>query len=184
MNMRKNRLLFLLSALALAGGITWFSLHQTAQGPQIIEFDISRDGNEIIAIFDREWYWLLPGDRDSYSPETMLAYRAPHGDPLYAGRMKIKVLREKDQFIGFIAWYLKKPMEGFLNFVVVNPEFRGKRYAEKLVQYALDEMKKEGVQKISLVTRPSNQRARAVYNRMGFAQTGIDNDFVYFAYSF
>jgi ribosomal protein S18 acetylase RimI-like enzyme len=182
MNFKNNRLLLttLLGITLLGGSTGCFK----PQGPHIMEFDIARDGKEIMAIFDREWNWLLPGDRTTYAPEVMLAYRAPHADPLYAGRMQIKVLREADTFIGFIAWYLKSPTVGFLNFVVVNPEFRGKRYAEKLVRHALNAMKQQGVQKVTMVTRPWNERARAVYDRIGFTTTGLDDDFVYYEYRF
>jgi hypothetical protein len=45
------------------------------------------------------------------------------------------------------AIYMKNPTLGFLNFVVVDLAFRGKRYAEKMVQYAVDDMIKRGTKK-------------------------------------
>ncbi len=182
-NAKKNRLFstfFLVFFASISLTSCW---HKTNTGPQIMAFDIDRDGKQILALFEKEWDWLIPGDRSTYSPEVMLAYRAPHGDPTYAGRMNLSVLREGDQLVGFVAWYLKNSTLAFLNFVLVDPAFRGKRYAEKLVRHAMAAMTQKGVQKVTLVTRPWNKRARAVYDRMGYTQSGLDDDFVYFEYA-
>lgn len=180
-NAKKNSLFSTFFALFFASITLTACWPET--GPQFSTFDMNRDSKQIIALFEKEWDWLIPGDRTTYSPEIMLAYRAPHGDPMYAGRMNISVLRERDQLIGFVAWYLKSPTLAFLNFVVVDPAFRGKRYAEKLVRHAMEAMVQKGVQKVTLVTRPWNERARAVYDRMGYTQTGLDDEFVYFEYA-
>ncbi len=169
----------IMCALAIAaGGAAWLLLYRDA-GPPIIEFDIKRDGKAIIESFERDWEWLIPGDRDSFSPELMLAYRAPQQNPLYAGRMNIKVMRDGDKLIGFVTWYMKDVHTGFLNFVDVNPEYRGKGYAEKLVKNAMDAMIADGAQKLTMVTWPYNTRARGVYDRLGWHVVKTDNQVHY-----
>jgi ribosomal protein S18 acetylase RimI-like enzyme len=168
-------------AAALSGAGWFFFVRQT--GPQVIEFDINRDGKDIMAIFDRDWDWLIPGGRETFSPELMMAYRAPQQNPLYADRLKIKVMRDADDtFIGFVAWYMKSSDVGFLNFLDVNPEYRGKGYAEKLLRYGMDQMIKAGAKKIEMVTWPHNVRSRRLYDRVGWRVKGIEGRQVHYEY--
>ncbi|HLE76268.1 MAG TPA: GNAT family N-acetyltransferase [Candidatus Babeliales bacterium] len=179
MKQRNKRILFaLLATIAIAGAAGWFFFVRQA-GPQILEFDIARDGKGIMAIFDRDWDWLIPGSRDTFSPELMMAYRAPQQNPLYAGRLKIKVMRDGDALIGFVAWYMKSPEVGFLNFLDINPEYRGKGYAEKLLRYGMDQMFKAGAKKLEMVTWPHNVRSRALYDRVGWKVKRIDGQVHY-----
>lgn len=175
----KRRITFaysILGALAITGIFYWY-WHSYAL--RIYEFDSTRDKKSIMQMFDRDWYWLIPGDRSTFSPEFMLAYRAPQQNPLYAGRLTIKVMKAGEKFIGFVAYYMKTPEVGFLNFVGVNPEFRGKGYAAQMVQHAIDDMARRGAHKITLVTRPSNITARSVYKKLGFREVREDGTFVY-----
>ncbi len=165
---RKNGLLVALLSIAVLSTGSLFFLFRQAGDSEIIDFDIRRDGKEMMAIFDRDWDWLIPGGRDTFSPELMMAYRAPMQNPLYAGRMKIKVIRDGEKLVGFVAWYMKDPTTGFLNFVDINPEYRGKGYGDKLVRHAMDKMIKEGATKLMMVTWPHNVRARRVYERLGW----------------
>ncbi len=48
------------------------------------------------------------------------------------------------------------------------------------MQYAVDDMKKQGASIITLVTRTSNLSAQAVYKKLGFRQTYEEDGFVYF----
>jgi ribosomal protein S18 acetylase RimI-like enzyme len=153
--------------------------------PQLIyAFNYDRDAQEILNIFDVDWYWLVAQSRDEYSPDFMLKYQAPQSNRMYAGRMKIYVLREEGDFVGFVAFYMKTAESGFLNFVDVKNKYRGKGYAQQLVRYALDEMKKMGAHTVSLITRPSNTSARALYTRIGFNELFNDGEFVGYAFTY
>jgi len=109
---------FLVISIGL--GIWWLS------SSPLKDFDYARDAQEILKIFERDKYWLLSSD--DYSPEFMLKNKAPNQyDLRYFGQLHIKVLWEHDKFIGFTAYYMKAPALGFILFMAVNPEFRGKR---------------------------------------------------------
>lgn len=180
MNIRfKNRLRIVVAAVVLSmtlGISLWYYRYVT---PHIYEFSYDRDMPAISRLFEQDWYWLIPGDRDSYSPEEAFRYRAPHQNLLYAGRLAVKVMRKQNELIGFVAYYLKNPTVAFLNFVIVDPVFRGKGYADRLVKYAVDDMIRRGVKKIMLQTRPSNIKARKLYKRLGFQEIRQDETFVY-----
>jgi len=162
----------------LSLGILYHML--TPRGP-IYDFDPVRDTQEILAIFEHNWYWLISSE--DYSPEFMLTHRAPSKDPLYVGSLHIKVLREQDKLVGFAAYYMKKKRLGQLLFLAVSQEFRGKGYAEQLVRYTLKDLANMGATHAQLVTRSTNFPARKLYNKIGFYEVKHHEDgFVYFEY--
>ncbi len=59
---------------------------------------------------------------------------------------------------------------------------RGKGFAQKLMQYAIDDMRRLGAKKITLITRTSNTSAQKLYNRIGFKEIYRDEGYVYFEY--
>ena len=136
---------FKISALIISLGVIctglWF--WGNTSGP-ISDYAPLRDTQEILNIFKRDRYWLLASE--DYSPEFMLKYHAPNQELRYMGRLNIKVMHEKEKFVGFTAYYMKAPGFGFLLFLDINPEFRGKEkgYAEKLLKYALEQLKAVG----------------------------------------
>lgn len=148
----------------------------------ITEFNYERDSQAILELFNQDWYWLVANKRDDYSPDFMLKHRASKQNMMHAGSMNIYVIRENNEFVGFTAYYMKAPSIGYLNFVAIKPELRGKGYAKQLVQYSVDDLLEKGAKRIDLITRPSNTAARKLYESMGFVQTNIDDTFVYFSY--
>lgn len=179
MKLNKKIILGFVLAISLGAGVWYYTA--TDRGP-IYEFNYDRDSKEILNIFDKDWYWLVADSRDQYSPDFMLKHRAPRSSRMWAGRMHLKVLREKDQFVGFTAYYKKSDDTWFFNFLAIKPEFRGKKYASKLVEYALDDMKSRGAKQINLITRPSNKAAQATYRKAGFTETFNDGEYVGFTY--
>jgi len=179
----KKRVLLILCLVAVVGGVSqwYYWSHQSAariSSAPITDFDDARDTQDILALFETNWHWLVASD--DYSPAHMLKNRAPNENPLYKGKLSIKVLREKGVFVGFIAYYKKKPTEGFILFVAIKETFRGKRYAEQLMDYAMNDLKNQGVLTVWLITRLSNLRAQALYNRLGFYELQHDEEFIYF----
>lgn len=152
-----------------------------AQGP-IYDFDDSRDTQDILKIFDRDRYWLLSSE--DYSPEFMLKRRAPNQELQYMGRLKIKVYREHNQLVGFTAYYMMTPELGCILFFAINPDFRGKGkgYADKLMHYALSQIKKMGAQQVQLYVRIDNDRAQKFYRRTGFYETSRTSAGLYLRY--
>ena len=171
--------LTLLLGLVASGLWFWFNT-----GGPISDFNDARDTQEILKIFERDRYWLLASP--DYSPEFMMKYRAPNQELKYMGRLNIKVWREKEKFVGFTAYYMKAPGYGFLLFLDINPEFRGKEkgYAEKLLRYALGQLKMMGAEYVQLCTRIDNMPAQGLYRRVGFHEISKEDGFVYFQYDF
>ena len=165
---KKKYIIASLVALSLVAGIFWYSSNSRNQ--LIVDYDYQRDSAAIAQIFDTDWDWLIPFAKDDYSLDLVLKYKAPQQNPLYAGRLNIKVARIDDRLIGFVMYYLKKPGEWFFNFLDVIPAYRGKGYASKLARYAIDDMIAKGAQRITLVTYPHNESALKLYKKLGFVE--------------
>lgn len=174
----KKGLLALGCAMLIASGLYYKTC--CAQGP-IYEYNELRDTREMVDLFERNLYWLTVQD-DSSSFKFYLRHRTHSGNPLDFGRMSIKVLREHDQLIGFITYFMDDASTGDILFVAVNEDFRGKGYAKKLMRYAMDDLQQRGAQKIKLVTRPSNLSGHALYKRLGFVETHSNDVFSYFTH--
>lgn len=183
--MRKKiiRATIIIIGLSLLGTLIYYHLPQPKEeflNDKVLHFDEARDTKAILDIFKNDWYWLVSSD--DYSPEFMMKERAPNKDPRYRGKLNIRVLYDRDQFVGFVAYYMKNFFMGQILFLDVKKEFRGKGFAQQLMKYALNDLKKQGATLITLVTRSSNIDAQRVYKKLGFKVAVEDEGYVYFEY--
>ncbi len=170
-----------LIALSMGASLFYYYAPQPTfvQAGPISDYVDARDRQEILNMFETDHHWLVSSE--DYDPEFTLDNRAPNKrESRYFGQLKIKVLRENDQFVAFVAYYMKNFFLGQLLFIAVKPEFRGKGYAQKLMRFALDDMKKMGASMVALVTRTTNLSAQGVYKKMGFTISHEEDGFVYF----
>ncbi|WZL73781.1 ribosomal protein S18-alanine N-acetyltransferase [Clostridiaceae bacterium 35-E11] len=63
--------------------------------------------------------------------------------------------------------------EAHVTNIAVHPEVRGKGYGNKIVAAMIDMAKKEGVLRMTLEVRKSNEVAQTLYKRWGFTSCGI-----------
>ena len=169
-----------LSALLLstfAAGIWWYS---HADG--IYPYCSDRDRETVISLFDKNWYWLVSEGSISFSPEYMLDNRASSRSPEHVGNLNLFVYRAENNTAGFLAYYRKSALRGFILFLVVDDAYRGRGYARQLLEYALNDLKNQGVAQIELVTRLSNEKARGLYLGAGFHEIWRDEGYVRYEY--
>jgi len=179
--MMKQIVLASVLVTAFGGGIWYYT---SAARTPIYDFEFTRDTEPILEMFKKDWYWL-DASHDQYAPEYIvykLKNRTPHINPLYTGSMRIKVLREQDQLVGFITYHKEAADSGRILYLGVKSEMRGKRYGEQLVHYAIDDLIRMGSKKIRLVTRTDNEAAQKLYKRVGFLETSRSDGFVNFEY--
>ncbi len=169
MQMNRIKISFIALLCALFCGVGYYYHHYYMQekGP-IYEFDPQRDTQPILALFDQNWHWLIANEGSS--PAFYLKYKTPDTNPLYFGKLKIKVLRENNDLIGFVAYFMEYPDEWRLLFLAVDEKYRGKGYGTTLAQYAMSEMIKQGAKKIMLWTRLANP-AQNIYKKLGFVES-------------
>ena len=97
----KKILMIVCLGAAVAGGWYYFHTPQT----NIQEFVESRDMQKILDLFDKNWYWLTPQTREEFDPSVYFKYRTHSHSPAHFGKLLVKVLYEKESFVGFIAYY-------------------------------------------------------------------------------
>ncbi|MCA9770151.1 N-acetyltransferase [Candidatus Dependentiae bacterium] len=183
--------ILLVVAIMLGGGISYYYYHQKnnhVYAHSIIDFDYNRDAQDIMQLMKDNWYWLIaetkkdaPADLSKFNVEHMLRTKSPNDyNPEYFGKLNIRVMRDKEGFKGFVAYYKKSFYKGQLLFIAVSKQFRERGYGKILAQYVLDEFKRMGVFRVRLITRVDNLPAQAVYKKLGFKQVWTDGTYLDF----
>lgn len=163
--------------LAILFTVKYFFV-STPRDANIIKYEKSRDKEELKKIFYKDYYWLV--DNPEFSFDAVFENLSRDKNVENYGTEIINVLYVKDKLAGFITCYMKNFYEGWIHLLAVAEPFRGKRYAELLINKAIEELKKQGAQVIRVLTRPNNQSSQKVYNRMGFKEYKRDDRAVYF----
>jgi len=81
------------------------------------------------------------------------------------------VIEEQNEVIGYIMLYYIQD-EGHITNFAINPLFRKKGYATKLLSYVIDYFKKKGIVEFFLEVRESNKVAINLYRKFGFEIIG------------
>jgi len=175
------KIVFSITAIIGIGVVSAVFLYQAPpeQSSLIMDFNDDRDTADMLEIFTTDRPWLISSP--DYDPAYALRTRSPNArEEQYKGKMTIKVLRLNDKLVGFVTYYMKSPIEGFILFLAVKPEFRGKRFGPQLIEYALNDLKRRGAHFVQLVTRTDNIKAQSVYKRTGFIEKARDDRYVFY----
>lgn len=179
---KKNSILFFLG-MSVVAGYYYFSAVDSSmvamQNSAIRPYNQADHKAFIKKQFKENWYWLISSF--DYNIEHMLDTRSPNNyEPRYKGKMDIVVLHQEGQPVGFGTYYMRSSSHGEILFIAVDKAFRGKRYAQQLVLYCLEQLKKKGAKVVRLATRVENKGARKLYNRLGFPELDESQGFVHY----
>lgn len=167
--------LVIVAALTL-GFSTWY--YRVQSSSSIVDAQYPRDRDFIAKLFEKDMFWLTT--ELTHDTDYMLQHRAKSKSAQDKGKLNIKVAFEHDQPTGFVAYYKENLYLGHVLFIDVDEPFRKQGWGYKLLDYAVQELKKEGVLRIELITRLINTSARALYTRYGFKEfTRIDEFIIY-----
>src|SRR5438105_4395715 len=94
---------YLIAAFAVSGvvgGVFYYQYTKKHMLPtvQLVDFEYDRDVADVLSIFDRNWYWLMPYSQEEYEPDYLphvFAWRAPQANPFKKGTLTIKVIRHE-----------------------------------------------------------------------------------------
>lgn len=101
------------------------------------------------------------------SPWTLDSYK----EALDSNHAFIMVADEEGVCVGFAVFYLTAP-ESELPDIVVSESYRGRGIGKLLLDASLRELSLRGVDTVFLEVRVSNERAQALYEKMGFEEIG------------
>jgi len=175
---RKNwrRYLFYGSLFIVTGLVITVSLLKCSP-EAIYDYNPKRDYHNIISNLKVDWYWLVE-EGLQFDPHHMLTTRSPNKDPIFRGKLHIKVLLERGKFGGFITYYKKGYHEGWIQFLSITRGFRGKGYGKKLINCAVKNLFNMGCTEVKLVTRVNNIWAQRIYTALKFKEYKRDAKFV------
>jgi ribosomal protein S18 acetylase RimI-like enzyme len=172
MNIKRTvKILVMISGLAVGSYYGYQAVQKyAAQQGAIRSYGTPQDEAFIKNQFKENWYTLIA--TPTYDVDFMLQKKAPNDrEPQFFGKMAIKMLYENNQPIGFITYYMQTSYQGDILFLVIGKDHRGKRHGEKLLNYAFDELKKQGAKTVKIFTRTENTSAQKLYTRIGFVET-------------
>jgi ribosomal protein S18 acetylase RimI-like enzyme len=145
------------------------------------DFDYARDGQAALALLDKDRFWLIPPGYDEYHA---LETKSPNKNPLYRGKMAIKVLHDQGVFAGFVSYYMRDANKGTILLLVIDEKFRNKGYGKRLIRCALGALKNMGAQQVEIATADMNFPAQRVYESIGFTELHLLDRYVHYRYTF
>lgn len=172
MNIKRTVKILVMMAGLAAGSYYGYQAIQNyyAQRGSIRSYATSQDEAFIKNEFKENWYTLIATPK--YDIDFMLQKKAPNDrEPQFFGKMAIKMLYEENRPIGFITYFMQTSYQGDILFLVIDKNHRGKRYGEKLLNYAFNELRKQGAKTVKIFTRTENTSAQKLYTRIGFVET-------------
>jgi ribosomal protein S18 acetylase RimI-like enzyme len=115
-----------------------------------------------------EWFTLFLIPRETPIMHRMLVHRQP-GDPLHKDKLlAIKVLREGNELIGFVTYFVANHTLGIIELLAINQRFRGNGYGKKLIAFVQQEFKAHGIANLNLYCQENNVGALNMYHHLGF----------------
>ncbi len=79
----------------------------------------------------------------------------------------------KKNMAGFIELELTGENNARINGLTVKEEFRGKDAAKTLLNRAISFLKEKGAEKVTLLVKQSNEKAKSLYKQFGFEYIGL-----------
>lgn len=151
--------------------------------------DAEQVGNIYDAVndyFERHENYCYPNWQKGKYPVRKDAQRAVENRTLYVLKAETgiagAVIIDHSQHPEYkkITWTLQVPADCVMTIhtVVVDPDYRGRGFGEKLVRFGIDFCKNSGAKTIRLDTHYKNIPARRLYEKCGFISLGCHKAFV------
>ncbi len=103
------------------------------------------------------------------TPWTLNSFVTELRDNEYA---RYHCLEVEGQVVGYMGlWYILD--EGHITNVAIAPDWRGRHFGEYLMRTVMRKMVAEGMERMTLEVRVSNDPARHLYERLGFKPAGL-----------
>lgn len=103
------------------------------------------------------------------SPWSLESFKAELRDNEYAWYFCLEL---DGWVVGYMGlWFILD--EGHITNIAVAPNYQGQGWGKFLLRSVMDEMKKRGMERMTLEVRLSNNPAQAMYRRLGFAAQGV-----------
>lgn len=117
--------------------------------------------------------------RARYTPEAFLhTVLNPELARARLAEMKVVVaLDAQGRVVGTVSWTRPSPDRAHLRGMAARPDVQGAGVAQSVLDWSIAELRKQGVQRVTLKTTEPLVRAIRFYERNGFRPTGTIDDF-------
>jgi ribosomal protein S18 acetylase RimI-like enzyme len=154
---------------------------------EIFDYDGKVDKEDVLRILRENFYWLVAGMTwDEFNFEKQIDNKKYiHNKENPNLGMEIKVVRDdcSKKTVAFLTYYIQEEKIIRVHLLCVDKNYRRKGYAEILIKYLINESKKNGFEKLFLITRVENIRAQTLYKKLGFYAIPEEEDsHIYFLY--
>jgi len=103
------------------------------------------------------------------TPWSLQAFKAELKDNEYA---RYVCLELEGKVIGYMGlWFILD--EGHITNIAIAPNYRGQHWGEFLIRSVMKKMRNEGMERMTLEVRASNNPAKSLYSRLGFTTAGV-----------
>ncbi|MBT3827811.1 GNAT family N-acetyltransferase [bacterium] len=167
-------LLGLIAGMIISGVVVW-RIHNPSE--RILDYQEKRDERIIADLFSNNIYWLF----ETLSFRSVESYLRSEDYKSRRPSYRMKVYLIGNNPVGFISYYKDRSGVGQIRFLVTDSNVRGRGIGKKLVQYAFDDLVRNGCSVVTLVTRTNNVGASRLYKRSGFFVMKQEDGFVSFA---
>jgi ribosomal protein S18 acetylase RimI-like enzyme len=181
-------LIFIVSVFVGVGGFYFYiKINSNENKVKIFDYDKKLDRQDVLKILRDNFYWLVAGmSWEEFNFEKQIDENKYIHNPENKNlEMKIKVIRDDvlKKTVAFLTHYVQEDKVMRAHLLCVDKDYRRKGYAEILMKYLIDESRKNGFEKLFLVTRAENIRAQGLYKKLGFyVMPEEDDSHVYFLY--
>jgi ribosomal-protein-alanine N-acetyltransferase len=112
--------------------------------------------------------WIVPIERQAYP----FPWPADYFRHCLRSGCVCRVLEQDSSVVGYGIFAIEQDRAHVLN-LCVRPEFQGRGLGTRLLNHLLNLARRRGARYALLEVRPSNYAARGLYQRMGFARSGV-----------
>jgi ribosomal protein S18 acetylase RimI-like enzyme len=174
----------IVALIMLLSGITFrmyrVSFLRSIQPLAIREYAKAQDRALVEKVFKENFYTLTANPGHDF--DLMLEKRSPNKyETKYFGKMDTYMMYDNNKPVGFVSYYMRSSYQGLILFLAIDKEYRGKGYGKKLVQHAINALKKQGAKVVKIATRVDNKGAQRLYGQyFKFTQEDQRNGFVFY----
>lgn len=119
-----------------------------------------KDYKEILELIGKEFSYFSPSMEElkqRLETKLIVVFTASQGEKL----------------AGFIELEIIDVNEARVNGLTVKEEFRGKEAAKTLLSHAINYLKEQGIERVFLLVKQSNEAAKTLYKQFGFGFIGL-----------
>jgi len=167
----------ILAVVAITAFVGWRSMYHVPVHEGVVSYQASRDRAAVIKLYQDNMYWVAR-EGSLASIEALLDTKTPtpHTADYGIARNYVYLLAGKP--VGFVSWFPESFYKARLHIIVVDADYRGRGISDALMNYAMDDIKRQGMSSVNLITRMGNTSARKLYERLNYAVTWHDDNYI------